>query len=52
MTDEGRLIIVYNDEYVYGGGDDVLDVYMVPYGTLDWSQTEDSMTWEVSGIGE
>ena len=52
MTDEGRLIIVYNDEYVYGGGEDILDVYMVPYGTLDWSQTEDYMTWEVSRIGE
>ena len=48
MTDEKKLIIVYNDEYVYGSGNGVYKVFMVPYGTLDWSGPNEGMTWDFS----
>jgi len=46
LTDDNKIIAVHNDEYVFGNSGNELKVYMVPYGTLDWSLPNEGMTWD------
>ena len=50
MTTDGKIIIVYNDDYVFASADGAVKVYEVPFGTLIWSDPNEGRKWDYSRI--
>ena len=50
MTTDGKIIIVYNDDYVFAAAGDEVKVYEVPFGTLIWSDPNEGRKWDCSRI--
>ena len=50
LTNENKLIIVYNYEYVICNDGDSATVEFVPVGTLVWSEPNEGRTWEYRKI--
>ena len=51
LTNENKLIIVYNYEYVICDKDGGISAEFVPIGTLDWSQTNEGRIWDYRKSG-
>jgi len=52
VTNEDKLIIVYNYEYVICDRNDGLSAEFVPVGTLVWTEPNEGRTWQYRRIGQ